>query len=300
MPGETGDFYSVRDAQPDAGGLITCPVLPLSGSAVFPEIVTTLFLDSRQALLAAEASRGQLQTVIGLARKDAGVDEPGADDLYRMGNRARARAYFGVCLTRAAASSPRDAAAFRSSSSCAASPALARARVSLTNRRRRAAGEQMLMKAVVNMFRQLVELNNGIPEDMLLYALNADDPGWLADLVASSLTLSTAISQQVLETLDPQERIAQVADLLQQELGALEIEDDLNSRVHDELERGQREIWLREQLRVIQGELGEGDLYLQEQGETAPADRPGAVAAGTTGAGAQGARPPGQHATCHA
>ena len=266
MPGETGDFYSVRDAQPDAGGLITCPVLPLSGSAVFPEIVTTLFLDSRQALLAAEASRGQLQTVIGLARKDAGVDEPGADDLYRMGTElAPGRILRMPDETRSILAQGRrrvQIVEFLRSESCLS----ARARI-VDEPATAGGGEQMLMKAVVNMFRKLVELNTGIPEDMLLYALNADDPGWLADLVASSLTLSTAISQQVLETLDPQERIAQVADLLQQELGALEIEDDLNSRVHDELERGQREIWLREQLRVIQGELGEGDLYLQEQGE---------------------------------
>ncbi|MCY4525267.1 MAG: endopeptidase La, partial [Anaerolineaceae bacterium] len=73
--------------------------------------------------------------------------------------------------------------------------------------------------------------------------------------------------QEVLETFVPRGRLVKVTELLQQELGALEIEEDLNSRVHDELERGQREIWLREQLRVIQGELGEGDVFQQEQAD---------------------------------
>ncbi len=266
MPGESGDFFSVRDAQPDAAGLITCPVLPLSGSAIFPEIVTTLYLDSRQALLAAEASRGQLQTVIGLARKDAGVEEPGADDLFRTGTEfAPGRILRMPDETRSIlAQGRRRVEVVRFLDTELYLCACAR----IVDAPTAANGDdQVLMKAVVHMFRKLVELNTDIPEDMLLYALNADDPGWLADLVASSLSLSTAISQQVLEKLDPQERIAQVAELLRQELGALEIEEDFNSRVHDELERGQREIWLREQLRVIQGELGEGDLYQQEQGE---------------------------------
>ena len=139
--------------------------------------MTTLFLDSRQALLAAEASRGQLQTVIGLARKDAGVDEPGADDLYRMGTELAPGRILRMPDETRSIPRPRDAAAFRSSSSCAASPALARAARIVDEPATAGGGEQMLMKAVVNMFRKLVELNTGIPEDMLLYALNADDPG---------------------------------------------------------------------------------------------------------------------------
>ncbi len=266
MPGEAGDFYSVRDAQPDADGLITCPVLPLSGGAVFPEIVTTLYLDSRQALLAAEASRGQLQTVIGLARRDAGIAEPGPEELFRKGTEiAPGRILRLPDETRSILAQGRrriEVVDFLQGDTCL----MARARPVDV-----AAAEQdpgpVMLKAVVNMFRKLVELNGSIPEDMLLYALNADEPGWLADLVASSLSLSIAASQQVLECYLPHERLSLVATLLQQELGALEIEEDLNNRVQNEMESGQREIWLREQLRVIQGELGEGDPYQQEQGE---------------------------------
>ncbi len=266
MSAEPGDFHAVRDAEPDAGGLITCPVLPLSGGAVFPEIVTTLYLDSRQALLAAEASRGQLGTVIGLARRDAAIEEPGPDDLYHTGTElAPGRVLRMPDESRNMLAQGRrrvEVMDFLRDDSCY----LARARV-LVQPAAAESDKAAVMKAVVNMFRKLVELNSGIPEDMLLYAINADEAGWLADLVASSLSLSTAVSQELLETLEPQARLMRVADLLRQELDALEIEEELNSRVQDELERGQREVWLREQLRVIQGELGEGDPYQQEQGE---------------------------------
>ena len=266
MPGETGDFYSVRDAQPDRRGLITCPVLPISGGAVFPEIVTTLYLDTRQALLAAESSRSKLGTVIGLLRRDGGDGEPDTDDLYRIGTElAPGRVLRMADETRSIFAQGRrrvEVVDFQNGDSCL----YARARLIEDSHPSDDAGPVM-MKAVVNMFRKLVDLNSNIPEDMLLYALNADEPGWLADLVASSLSLSTAVSQEVLETFVPRDRLVRVTELLQQELGALEIEEDLNSRVHDELERGQREIWLREQLRVIQGELGEGDVFQQEQAD---------------------------------
>ena len=266
MPGDSAEFYTVRDAQPDAAGLITCPVLPLTGGAVFPEIVTTLYLDSRLALLAAEASRGVLGTVIGLARHDNGSEDPAAEDLYRTGTEiAPGRILRMPDESRSLIAQGRrrvEVVEF-----LRGAPGLAaRARI-LAAPPPEDSLNPGLMKAVVNMFRKLLELNPDIPEDMLLHALNAEDPGWLADLVASSLSLSTATSQAVLELLNPQERLSRVADLLRQELGALEIEEDLNSRVQDELNRGQRELWLREQLRVIQSELGEGNLYQQEQGD---------------------------------
>ncbi|MCY4525017.1 MAG: LON peptidase substrate-binding domain-containing protein, partial [Anaerolineaceae bacterium] len=168
MPGETGDFYSVRDAQPDSGGFISCPVLPVSGGAVFPEIVTTLYLDTRQALLAAESSRSRLGTVIGLVRRDSGEGEPGPDDLYRIGTElAPGRVLRMPDETRSIFAQGRrrvEVVEFLQNDSCL----FARARL-IDDGKPSDDIEPEMMKAVVNMFRKLVELNGNIPEDMLLY-----------------------------------------------------------------------------------------------------------------------------------
>ncbi len=89
--------------------------------------------------------------------------------------------------------------------------------------------QQALMKAVVNMFRRAVDLNAGIPEDILIYAMNADEPGWLSDLIASTLSLSIEERQEVLEIFDAGDRLNHVAMLLSKELNVLEIEDEITN-----------------------------------------------------------------------
>jgi ATP-dependent Lon protease len=124
-----------------------------------------------------------------------------------------------------------------------------------------------MMQAVVNIFRRVVDLNENISDDVLFYVLNADDPGWLADLVISTLTLSLEERQRSLEMFDPVERLRHAATLLTQELGVLELKDEISSQVQQEMDREQREVYLREQMRVIQTELGEEDVFQQELNE---------------------------------
>ena len=123
------------------------------------------------------------------------------------------------------------------------------------------------MQAVLNLFKRAIELNDNIPEEVLLYALNANNPGWLADLITSTLTLPNEERQRLLETLNVEDRLDHVAELLGQELSVLELKDEITSQVHQEMDRTQREIYLREQLRIIQNELGEEDVFQQEINE---------------------------------
>src|SRR5258708_4086312 len=123
---------------------------------------------------------------------------------------------------------------------------------------------EALMRAVLALFEKCVQLNQNLPEEAYIYAMNIDEPGWLADLIASSLDLSNEERQSILELIDPMERLHRISVLLGRELDVLELEEQINSQVQQEVDRSQREAYLREQMRVIQSELGEADIFQQE------------------------------------
>jgi ATP-dependent Lon protease len=97
--------------------------------------------------------------------------------------------------------------------------------------------------------------------------MNINEPGWLADLIVQALDLEVEDRQDVLETLDIAARLQRVSVLLAKELDVLELEDHIHSQVQRELDKTQREYFLREQMKVIQTELGESDVYTQEVNE---------------------------------
>src|SRR5690606_3590045 len=99
------------------------------------------------------------------------------------------------------------------------------------------------------------------------YALNLDEPGWLADFIASTLPVPVTTRQEVLEILNPHERLQTISVMLAKELDVLELEDEIQSQVQQEVDRSHREHFLREQMRISQGELGELDVFGQELSE---------------------------------
>jgi ATP-dependent Lon protease len=112
------------------------------------------------------------------------------------------------------------------------------------------------MQVVMNQFRQSVELGKQIPPELVVAVLNIEDPGHLADVAGFHLNLTTADKQALLEELDVAERLKRVSVHLSHELEVLKIESRLQSRAEQEMERGQREFFLRQQLKAIQEELG--------------------------------------------
>ena len=126
---------------------------------------------------------------------------------------------------------------------------------------------EALMRAVLALFERCAQLSRTVSEEAYIYAMNIDEPGHLADMVASSLDLKLHEGQELLEELDPEQRLKQLSILLARELDVLELEERIHSLVQQEVDRSQREFFLREQMRVIQNELGEGDVFTQEVGE---------------------------------
>ena len=123
---------------------------------------------------------------------------------------------------------------------------------------------EALARTTRTMFEQVVHLSRLLPDDLFVYALNIHDPGWLADFITQSMAPETSARQEVLELLDPGARLQQVSVLLAKELNVLELEDEIHSRVQQEMDRNQREYLLREQMKAIKTELGESDLFTQE------------------------------------
>ncbi|MFN2120266.1 MAG: endopeptidase La, partial [Anaerolineales bacterium] len=121
-----------------------------------------------------------------------------------------------------------------------------------------------LMRSVLELFDRCVQLDRSIPEEAHLFAMNIAEPGWLADMIATSLSLNLEARQRLLTLLEPRGRLRAINKILAQELDVLELQDEIHSRVRDEVDKTQREFYLREQMRQIQNELGEADVFTRD------------------------------------
>ncbi|MDX2159741.1 MAG: endopeptidase La [bacterium] len=257
----TNEFYSIHVAEPDQDGLITRPLIPLRTMVIYPNVISPIPLTTPSARAAVDAAHRA--TAITVSVKDSDSVEITPADLQQIGvevaigrtlrlpddmQSVLAQGRRRVEIVEIVQTEPYWVAKARP----------------LDDIEHDSENTDAIMEAVLTMFQRVVEMNDHIPEEVLLYALNAETPGWLADLIASTLSLPLEDRQTVLETLDAEARLRHVAGLLSQELNVLELREEITGQVQAELDRSQREMYLREQMRVIQDELGEGDLFAQE------------------------------------
>jgi ATP-dependent Lon protease len=120
------------------------------------------------------------------------------------------------------------------------------------------------MRTALELFQRCVQLDRSLPEEAYLYALNLQEPGWLADMIITAISPPLEEKQELLGILDPLERLKRLVTVLAQEADVLELEDEIHTRAQGEVDRSQREFYLREQMKVIQSELGEGDIWTRE------------------------------------
>lgn len=259
----TEELYSVPDTIPDEDGLIECPVLPLRDLVVFPHMVSPIFLSQEGAMMAVEEAQINDQTVIALTQRDPDLDDPGPDDFLPIG----VEMAVGRLLSMPDGSSSALVQGRRRVEMVEfvqedpflivrARPVYEPADV---NRQTDAT-----MRTALEMFQKCVQLDRSLPEEAYLYALNIDEPGWLADMIITAIAPPLEDRHLLLNILEPLERLKQVINLLAKEADVLELEDEIHSRAQSEVDRTQREYYLREQMKVIQSELGEGDPWTRE------------------------------------
>ena len=235
------------------------PILPLRESVVFPYMVLPLFVTREKSVAAIEDALAGDRLLLLVAQRNAELEDPGADDLYRVGTVAMVMRILRLADGRVKALVQGIAKA-RIDSFVENEPAQW-AQVSVLPDEEEGewnAEAEALARTVRGRVEELLPLKN-LPPEILSITANIHEPGRLADLIASNLRLRLSEAQEVLEAIDGLTRLRRVDALLRRELEVSSMQAEIQSQAKEELSRGQREHYLREQLRAIQAELGETD-----------------------------------------
>ncbi len=242
------------------------PLLPLRDTVIFPHMVTPLFVGRDRSLKAVEAAMATEGVIVVAAQRDDEVEEPVPDDIYNVGtSMSIARMWHlpdGTTNIWGKGTRRVEILDF-----VHVDPYIKVRVRDIVEPSEKTLSTQALMRAVLALFEKCVQLDRNLPEDAYVIALNIDEPGWLADLVASALNVDIEKRQEVLETIQPVIRLQRLSIILAQELDVLELEDRIHAQVQEEVDKSQREYFLRQQMKAIQTELGEIDGQFQEVSE---------------------------------
>ncbi|MFJ1293388.1 endopeptidase La [Paracoccus yeei] len=236
----------------------THPVLPLRDIVVFPHMIVPLFVGREKSVRALEAVMEQDRPILLAAQKDAAVDEPAADGIFRTGVLANVLQLLklpdGTVKVLVEGRERVRVTRFVDNDDYfeAACEPLAEVEGDADTR-------TALTRAVAEEFERYVKVRKNIPEEVVSAVAETRDPARLADLVSGHLGIALDEKQELLETLDTAERLEKVYGLMQGEMSVLQVEKKIKSRVKTQMEKTQREYYLNEQMKAIQKELGDGE-----------------------------------------
>jgi ATP-dependent Lon protease len=238
------------------------PVLPLPDVVVYPRLVLPLTLVRERALRALEAARPSGLAVT-LTQKLPAGENIRPSDLYNVGTAVS----IGRVLHLPDGSASlivQGRARVQVVEWLQSTPFLMARFATICEPLADSPQVEAMMRAVLSLFDQVVERNERIPEEAMVYAMNIQEPGWLADFIAHTAQFSVTARQEILELIDPLARLQRVSIWLARELDVLELEDRIHERAQSQVDKSQREYYLREQLRSIQAELGELDSSMDD------------------------------------
>ena len=236
------------------------PVLPLKDLVIFPFIIVPLSVSREKSINAVDQALAENRVIMLTAQKDFQNEDPAEDDLYRVGTVAIIMRMLKLPdgririlvqgLSRARIDYFIQTAPFFKAKIT---------RIEETTTKDRGLETEALIRAVKQNLDRAVGLGKNISPEVMVIAANLDDPARLTDLAASNLDLKLEEAQQILETMDPVERLKRVNDLLSREINLLTMQQEISSAAQGEMNKSQREYFLRQQLKAIQSELGEGE-----------------------------------------
>jgi ATP-dependent Lon protease len=252
---------AIRTSLPDS-----LPVLPLKESVPFPETLTPLAVGQARSVALVNDVLGADRMLVMVASREGEIEDPAAEDLYTVGVagtvarmikvpdgtlRILVHGAQRVELGRFTQREPYLVAEITEApDEVTPSPEL-----------------EGLFRNVQQTFSQIIEQVPYLPEELQIAVANLEDPGELAHMVAGALRIKTAERQELLEERDLARRLRRLSELLVRELELISIGSKIQSQVESEMDKGQREFFLRQQLKAIQEELGEADEQQAEATE---------------------------------
>jgi ATP-dependent Lon protease len=243
----------------------TLPLLPVKDIVVFPYMVLPLFITREKSVKALEAALSKDRLIFLVAQKDIAEEDPAPEDLYPIGT---------VALVMRMLKLPDEKIKILVQGLSKASikeivQTTPHVSVKVENIKDPFVTEitletEALMRNIKEQLERIVSYGKLLSPDLMFILESVDDPGRLADLVASNLDLTVEKAQEILEVLDPIERLKALGEVLGKEVQVLTMQAKIQSQARDEMSRTQREYFLREQMRAIRSELGEEDERAKE------------------------------------
>ncbi len=238
------------------------PVLPLRGVVMFPKMMLNFDVNRKRSKNAVDMAVEGDQLIFLTAQMDAGVNEPTVDEIYKVGvvcrikqvvkedNKATRVVVEGLWRGSITETVPDDRCMY-----AAVEPYGNDKKHNLTTR------DIALMRSLKATFERYIELTPKLPADILFKIGMSNEPGELADFVASNVMLDVEVKQIILETVNLSDRLEVLIDAMQNEIFIMSVEQDIMEKAKSRIDQSQRDYYLREQMNVIRDELGEnGDF----------------------------------------
>lgn len=242
------------------------PVLPLKDVVLFPYVIVPLSVSRDRSIAAVDAALSEQRILLLLAQKDPSVEEPSPADLYETGTAAAVMRMLKLPDGRIRLL-VQGLSRVKVDGFVQESPSLRAKAVRITEPEPpKPASEEAeaLLRAVKEGLEKAVSLGKAISPEVMLVAAGLDDPARLADLAASNLDLKLDEAQKILETLPGLERLKAVLEILRREIRVLTVQQEISGMARGEIDKNQREYFLRQQLKAIQQELGVTDDVAEE------------------------------------
>jgi ATP-dependent Lon protease len=244
---------------------VELPVLPLRDIVIYPFMIVPLFVSRERSIRAVDEALGENRTILLVAQKDLDKEEPARKDLYGIGTVALVMRMLRLSDGRVRALVQGLARARVESVNGAGKYLRARLQVvEETIATERTLELEALIRNVRAAMEKAANLGKNISPEVMAIVANLDDAGRLADLSASNLELKVEEAQSVLEIADTTARLRRVNELLNREIEVLTVQQEINTQARADIDRSQREFYLRQQMKAIQTELGEGGELAEE------------------------------------
>jgi len=260
------DLESVKISSSDIEKInedyIELPLLASRGIIVFPHMVIPLLVGRDKSIEALEKAMLQDKKILIAAQKDETLEEPVESDLYTIGTVTEVKQL--VKLPNGMIKVIVEGIQRAKIIDFLKTDQYFKVKAELYYEEEIYNGEdyeiEALMRTVIDYFKEYVKYNRNFPAETMVSVINIEDPGRLADITASNLELKYKVEQQLLEAFSDKDRLELLIKIIKKEIEILKIENDINEKVKDQVEKTQKEYFLKEKLKVIKDELDEGDI----------------------------------------